>query len=88
MNERDRTQLDEPETTSEDPADGRQNEEPGVLPNPEAMGGVPVTLTPSGAPAPVVPPADADPKETRWPALAVAVAIAVMLLVVAMLLWI
>jgi hypothetical protein len=51
------------------------------------MGGVPVTMAPTGAPVPLIP-VDPSPRDTRWLTLAVALAIAVLLLLVALILWI
>jgi hypothetical protein len=70
------------------PEDRARLEDPAVVPNPEAMGGIPVTMAPAGAPVPLVTPVAADPKETRRLAIAVAVGIAVMLLIVALIVWI
>jgi hypothetical protein len=86
VNERDHTPPDEPRTAGGGPGEHR-GEEPAVAPNPEVLGGVPVTITPTGAPVPMATPVDADPKETRWLALAVALGIAVMLLIAALLFW-
>jgi len=84
VDDRDRT-SDDPEAEREE---RRRAEERVVAPNAEALGEVPTTVTPTGAPIPFVPPVSADPKETRWVALAVAVGIAVMLLLVALFVWI
>jgi hypothetical protein len=65
----------------------RRAEEGAVAPNMEALGEIPTTVTPTGAPIPFVPPVSADPRETRRLALAVAVGIAVMLLLVALFVW-
>jgi hypothetical protein len=89
VNERDRTQPEEPNAAAQDaPKDRTRIEDPVVAPNPEAMGGIPVTMAPAGAPVPLVTPVAADPKETRRLAIAVAVGIAVMLLIVALIVWI
>jgi hypothetical protein len=79
--DRGRTPADEgTEDTSRDP-------QLAAVPNPEALGEVPATLAPTGAPTPFVPPGPVASRDTRWLALAVAVGIAVMLLIVALILW-
>jgi|1185.fasta_scaffold17301_1 hypothetical protein len=62
-------------------------DDPAVAPVPEATGGVPVTMAPTGAPAPVAGPVTMAPRETRRIGIAVAVAIAVMLAIIALILW-
>jgi hypothetical protein len=89
VNERDRTQAEEPKPAAQDaPEDPDRIEDPAVVPNPQALGGIPVTMAPAGAPVPLVTPVAADPKENRRLAIAVAVGIAVMLLIVALIVWI
>jgi hypothetical protein len=81
-------QPEEPNAAAQEAPEHRAPiEDPAVAPNPEAMGGIPVTMAPAGAPVPLATPVTADPKETRLLAIAVAVAIAVMLLIVALIVW-
>lgn len=88
--ERDDTANDQPTSA---PASVRHGDEatedadPGIAPLPEATGSIPLTIAPTGGPAPLGAPVGEPPEETRRLALWVAAALVVLVILVALIVW-
>jgi hypothetical protein len=67
--------------------DIRDADIPEAAPTPEATGSLPLTMTPSGAPAGLGMPVDEAPEDTRRLGLWVAVGVVVLIVLVALIVW-